>query len=748
MLRIVQSANSAQAKHYYTSADYYSEGQELEGRWRGKAAAELGLQGTIMKHDWNALCDNRNPASNAPLTLRTKSDRTVGYDFTFGAPKSLSLLYTMTRDERLLEAFQSAVDDTMHDVESEMATRVRKGGKDENRITGNMVWGEYIHLTSRPIDGLPDPHLHSHCFVFNATWDKDEQSFKAGQFRELKRDAPYFEALFHSRLANNLQHLGLPIERTAKGWELAGIDSATLRDFSRRTQEIEAIAREKGIVDAHEKDGLGAKTRSHKIRDLSMPELQSLWHERMSPVGQAAIAALQQRIGGESEPADHDSANKSMEHAVSHVFERQSVVPERTVLTAALKHAVGKATHEQVLHHAKSVPFVRGLRNGRAMVTTREVLLEERYIIDFARRGRGTSKPIASKNRIAVADWLSAEQQSALNHILTSTDRVMVVRGAAGVGKTTLMKEAAKAIHASDKRIVAVAPTAGASRGVQRGAGFTDADTIATFLKNEELQQKAKGQLIWIDEAGLVGTKTMKQVIELAERLDARLLLTGDRKQHGSVERGSVLKLLETEAGIVPAELKDIRRQDGQYKQAVKLFSEGRMGEGFHKLEDLGWVKELPHDKRNNQMAADYVEFIQSNRSALVISPTHAEGNHITHEIRNRLIDKRLLGKSRQFNRLTNSGLTDAQRSDAVNYQEGDVLVFHQNAKGFTRGQKVAVDVPSNVPVQQAARFQTFHQDEISLAEGDRIRITNNGHTADGKHRLNNGTLYTIKKFP
>ena len=61
----------------------------------------------------------------------------------------------------------------------------------------------------------------------------------------------------------------------------------------------------------------------------------------------------------------------------------------------------------------------------------------------------------------------------------------------------------------------------------------------------------------------------MAQVFDLAEKLDARVILSGDRRQHGSVERGAALRLLEEEAGLVPAEIKDIQRQKGDYKQAV-----------------------------------------------------------------------------------------------------------------------------------------------------------------------------------
>ena len=96
----------------------------------------------------------------------------------------------------------------MRDIESEMKTRVRRNGRDENRDTGNMVWAEFIHTTSRPVDGSPDPQLHAHCFVFNSTWDDHERRWKAGQFRDLKRDAPYFQAAFRVRLADKLQDLG------------------------------------------------------------------------------------------------------------------------------------------------------------------------------------------------------------------------------------------------------------------------------------------------------------------------------------------------------------------------------------------------------------------------------------------------------------------------------------------------------------------------------------------------------------
>src|SRR5262245_20485502 len=134
MLRIIQNSHAAGAKSYYSTADYYCEGeQELSGRWRGQAAEKLGLSGIVQKHDWDALCDGIHPHTRESLLLRRNENRTVGYDFNFHVPKSVSVLYALSNDERILTAFRESVDATMRDIESEMKTRVRKSGKNEER---------------------------------------------------------------------------------------------------------------------------------------------------------------------------------------------------------------------------------------------------------------------------------------------------------------------------------------------------------------------------------------------------------------------------------------------------------------------------------------------------------------------------------------------------------------------------------------------------------------------------------------
>src|ERR1700687_1979104 len=149
MIRVTQQNSGAAAKKYYATADYYSEGQERVGSWGGKGASRLGLEGTVDKFSFERLCDNLDPRTGEPLTVRTRTERRVGYDFTFSVPKSVSLLYALSGDQDILEAFRDSVDETMREMEAEMKPRVRMGREDKNRTTGNMVWAEFIHTTSR-----------------------------------------------------------------------------------------------------------------------------------------------------------------------------------------------------------------------------------------------------------------------------------------------------------------------------------------------------------------------------------------------------------------------------------------------------------------------------------------------------------------------------------------------------------------------------------------------------------------------
>ena len=137
----------------------------------------------------------------------------------------------------------------------------------------------------------------------------------------------------------------------------------------------------------------------------------------------------------------------------------------------------------------------------------------------------------------------------------------MGLRGRAGTGKTTLMKEVAASVRAGGKEFHAFAPTAEAARSLLREEGFAGAETVAKLLSHPKMQESIKGQVIWIDEAGLLGTPTLRSVFHLAEKQGARVILTGDPGQHGAVQRGDAFRLLITSGALPCPDVKDVRRQ-------------------------------------------------------------------------------------------------------------------------------------------------------------------------------------------
>jgi hypothetical protein len=91
--------------------------------------------------------------------------------------------------------------------------------------------------------------------------------------------------------------------------------------------------------------------------------------------------------------------------------------------------------------------------------------------------------------------------------------------------------------------------------------------------------------------------------------------------------------------------------------------------------------------------------------------------------------------------------LTDAEKADATQYDAGDLLQFHENAKGQTKGSRLIVEECVKPPTELAERFEVYRPSELALAVGDRIRVTAGGKTKDGEHRLSNGSLFTVQGF-
>lgn len=765
MLRVVAHKSAGAALSYYTDGlrkeDYYAEGQEVVGKWFGKGAERLGLSGSVERNQFAALVENRHPTTGESLTPRTRSNRRVGYDINFHAPKSLSVLYALTQDENVLKAFRESVAETMSELEERAQTRVRRGRAESNRVTGNLAWAEFVHFTARPVGGIPDPHLHVHAFTFNATFDEVEDRWKAAQFGAIKQDAPYAEAAFHARLAFNLAKQGYGIERTKRGWEIEGMPSSVLAKFSRRTAQIDRLAKELGVKDAKAKDALGAASREGKRHGLTIPELMAAWSTRLTEEEKVQISKVCYDKGqGKSQRV---TAKEAMDHALLKLFERQSVADRSRILAEALRFGVGHLTPSQIKSEFERRGLIGRQVGDSHLCTSVEVLSEEVRLIQAVRAGRNTEPRLGGKRTPALAAFLSDEQKAAVKHILSSRDQVIAIRGGAGVGKTTLMKEAVRAIEKGGRQVFAFAPSAAASRGTLREEGFANADTVAQLLANPKMQRSVRGNVIWIDEAGMLGVRDLWQIMRVAGT-STRVILTGDTAQHAPVARGDGFRLLQDRAGLRVAEVTQIRRQViDDYRKAIEALSEGDLRTGFRRLDSLGAFIEIDDDaERYHQLAQDFITLGgRKQLFPLVVSPTHAEGAQVTNAIRQARSDAGQLGKEKSFVQYQNVRWEEAELGYPQNYEEGMVVQFHQNAKGFVRGAAFTVTERSQdgtvwvrgldgvdqvLPLSQAKRFQVFEQRPIQVAKGEILRITRNGQSANGK-RLNNGNQYVVKGF-
>jgi conjugative relaxase-like TrwC/TraI family protein len=764
---MIQSQSSGHAKSYFSEAllksDYFLGDQELNGTFRGGLSERLGITGIATRDQFFALCENRHPETGKPLTPRTKKDRTVGYDINFHVPKSVSILHALARDNHVLEAFHSSVIDTMRDIEKDTRTRVRKNGRYEDRVTGEFLYVDFIHQTARPVDGFaPDPHLHAHCYVFNVTWDKEEGRLKAAQFRHINSDMPFYQAAFHKRLSDKLVALGYQVRLTEKSFEVEGVPQEVINLFSKRTDAIGRVAKEKGITDAGQLAELGARTRAKKDKGLSMDELREDWRQQIHSLSGQDTSGEQAVRNGPLLEKHRETRNLSLEscidYTLSHSFTRASVVPFNRLAATALRFSIGSSLVPDAI--------VEGLRNDRRIIqvkerntllcTTKEVLREEQKMVQLAVDGKGKFAPLC----LDVPEIRAQGQQgNAIRHILTTSDMVSIVRGAAGAGKTTLMKEAIEHIETAGKTVSIVAPLSRVSRGVLKKEGYDDAQTVATFLMDTKRQEDIKGQVLWVDEAGMLGTQDMSALLQIATKQKVRIILGGDTRQHASVARGDALRILNTIGGIQAAEVDKIYRQKEEvYREAVKDLSQGKIADGFDKLDSIAAIKETDLFGENSPLVNDYVASIKNNKAALVICPTHDHGEKVTNALRGRLKQEGLIGKKEiTALRYKNLNLTPAQKTDWRNFQLGSVVQFNQNRKGVQRGSvwKVASASEAEVTIADAKgrhlplalekteQFDLYKEQEITLAKGDKVQITKNSFDRE-KKRLNNGDVFDV----
>jgi len=675
--------------------DYYTQTETQAGQWIGVGCERLGLQpGEVVTRDsFLKLCDNLHPDSGEQLTQTTIKDRRIFFDFQCAPPKSVSILAVTMNDQRIIEAHKEASTLALRELERFAATRIRKGGiEDKDRLTGNLVGAAFMHTSSRALD----PQLHTHFVLFNATWDKTENRWKALQTSGMFDAIHYGTEVYRNELVKRLQGIGYKIRQTSSAFEIEGVEPELIERFSKRSKERDAAVAKEQLrlgrkLTKDEVANVVHQTRPKKLKGASDEQVR---RQQLGEIGFFEKQALRKVVAGaDGRPQDFAQrvgTDEAVEHGLAHVFERNSVAPEHRILEAALVKGRGQLDLAQLKEKLAADDHL--VRVG-SEYSTRHILSRELALIRTVNAGIEAVAPVT--RRYEAPSWLGHDQRKAVAHVLTSPDRVTGFRGLAGSGKSTALVELAHTLHRQGFEAVFCAPTASAADTLRRD-GLENAMTLERFYSDLHTRSRLSPRsVVVLDEAGAVGLESMAKLFDLAVRRDFRVVLCGDTGQHSSVSRGDALRILELYSGYRFSELTTIRRQKpAAFRQVVELAAAKQTDKAFAKLLELGAVTEaLTDDGRLYQRAADaYLSATKQGRSALLVSPTWAEIEAVTDKVRDTLKAQGVLGQQEEAVTVFDSlSWTEAQKKNASQFVPGQRLRFVRPTKTFALGETAEV---------------------------------------------------------
>ena len=797
-------ASTSATVAYFAREGYYAKGDRrsyMSSFWHGEGTRALGLSKHVSSRLFAKILAGYVPGTEIRLGRARDGEHQhrPGLDLTLSAPKSVSLEALLHGDRRVTGAHDAAVRATLDWVEAELLqTRGYDPatGRRPRVAADGLVAATFRHLTSRD----QDPQLHTHCILANMTRNR------AGEWRsmeptQIRRSVRLIGAYYRQELARRLIDLGFGIETTmiggVPGFEIAGYPRPLLDEFSSRRREILAWLEKHGLpYSAALTQQAALITRARKAeRDLD--DLRADWTARAGRLGVARDNSIARPGRGRKSSKDTVrkagrpyvrtaeelapeppglSAREIVWRAVEHLSERASVFRESDIRAMALSHAPGRyalaeidAAVTDLLGDGHLVEAT--VRGGRAFVTG-DALRSEREILSRMRDGKGAAKALAPEARVTERleeTTLTAGQKEAVRTIVLSDDRIVAVQGAAGTGKTTMLREALGLI--GERSAILLAPSAAAARVLSEETGAR-ARTLQWFLtrygdigsaeKMQSARREHEGSVLVLDESSMVSTAQMELLMRIAERLRiARLVLVGDRRQLRAVTAGEPFRALQ-DAGIATAEMDEIMRQrDPALKRAVERLQEGRPAEALGGLSD---VCEVPTEELGETAARLWLGLDPEQRAGTaILAPTHFIRAEIHRIVREGLGKEGTLhGRELEIERFVNRHLTAAQRADVRNHEPGDYVIFHSRVPPLrvmegdacrierVEGEFVFLTHPTGRTVRIRPgdswvryRFAVYETARIRIRAGDRIRWTAN----DKERGLVNGGEAVVSRI-
>ena len=590
-------AAGAGAAGYYTALardDYYTRGGEPAGQWFGQGAASLGLSGIV---DEAALRHILHGFDGAGATARVQgagADHHAGWDLTFSAPKSVSVLWATTEDAHVREAVRAAqraaVVATLVFAERQCAfTRRGHDGTERERVAGLAV-AAFEHATSR----AQDPQWHTHCLIANLA-PREDGTWGTVDGRHLFRWKMALGALYRAELAAQL-HARLPvqIERDGTSFALRGVPEAVQAQFSKRAEQIQEWLAERGYHGAKAAQLAVLDTRPTKAR-IDRPALFDRWQLEGRAMGWGPEPAARLLARGAWE-RDRPAA-PALADVREGLVARQSTFAERDAwraLAEGMQGAGGIREIEARMDAFRRDPAVVWLgedRRGETRWSTESLRRLEATAIVRAEIGAEDRAHALAPERVrAVLDarpTLSAEQTEAVRHLCERGGAVATVEGLPGTGKSVLLDAARAAWEAAGYTVVGAALSGKAALGLQESAGIPSATLHARLPEWQQPGALDRKTVAVIDEAGMADSRKLAALIEATQTAGAKLVLVGDHRQLQPIEAGGLFRAIAER--LETATLAEIRRQAEPWaREAVRAIAEGRVGAALQAYEERG----------------------------------------------------------------------------------------------------------------------------------------------------------------
>jgi conjugative relaxase-like TrwC/TraI family protein len=539
MLSVAAIGSSGAASSYYTKDNYYTADAAQEtSLWAGDGAEKAGLAGEVGIEEFKAILDGKMPDGTELGTGNGK--QRPGFDLTFSAPKTLSMLAYIGGDERLLEANMNATKATIAWVEKNLAETRMKGpdGKIEAVKTGNLVVALFQHDTNRN----QDPQAHIHAVIANATQGPD------GKWRALWNGKIWqaystIASVYNAQLRTEVEKLGYKIEPTGKHgqFEISGISRDAVMAFSTRRAEVLEAFSQLTHQNDQTRDAVTIKTRARKPDVENRAELRAEWEARALALGldlptmveaarsvardgkdawgrvveaarngadglRRVLEFIKERAGGsEQDPLMPKrlskltpveiAAAKSVASAIRSLSEREAafdaVQLTKTALDLGLPITVNEV-EKRIAALERQGKLVRGVDGNKDRLTTPQAIDTEKGILGFVEAGRGKGdrvidSPQAAGERLqaaAMADKgfaLNPGQEAAGRLVLAGTDRIVAVQGVAGAGKSSALGAMAIVAREEGRNVVGLGLQNTLVRMLERDTGIASM-TIARFL--------------------------------------------------------------------------------------------------------------------------------------------------------------------------------------------------------------------------------------------------------------------------